>query len=115
MKDKNIKRIAVEELKHMVHLKRILAYYDSKPSIILNSVFFTIGHVIQTTCAITPHFMLNKMASILEVFNVVSYSHMKERLPLFAVEFEYMAKQEKEHEDYFNSLNKKREPSNSAP
>lgn len=102
-KDPNVKRIARDELKHMVYLKWMLAYYKKKPSFILNAMFFMVGTCIKYTCYVTPPPLLNKVACLMEKFNVYNYGKMIEIFPHFTVPLWEMEESEKEHEKYFAS------------
>lgn len=99
--DKNVRRIAREELKHMVMIRHILKCYGHQPNKFVNLAFLLIGHTVRLTCKITPKPMLSLVAGVLEKFNVVTYTKMAELFPLFKPEFIEMQDNEQEHEDYF--------------
>lgn len=99
--DKNVRRIAREELKHMVMIRHILNCYHHQPNKYINFFFLVVGHTVRVMCKVTPKPMLSLVAGILEKFNVVSYSKMAEYYPLFKDEFAEMQANEQEHEDYF--------------
>jgi len=101
-KDPEVKRIAGEELRHMVYLKWMLAFYNKKPSLLLNIMFLMIGTTIKYLCHITPKPMLDYVACIMEKINVYNYRHMADMFPHFYPTFWKMEESEKEHERYFN-------------
>lgn len=103
-KDPEVKRIAREELEHMVYLKRMLASYKSEPSPVMNFGFLLIGTTIKYTCYITPKFLLDFVASIMEKFNVYNYRYMATVFPQFSSTFTEMQESEEEHERYFKGI-----------
>jgi hypothetical protein len=102
-KDPEVKRIAREELRHMVYLKWMLNYYKSKPSLILNAGFLIVGTTIKYLCYITPKPMLNYVACIMEKINVYNYNNMANIFPHFYPTFWKMEESEREHERYFKT------------
>ena len=101
--DPEVKRIAKEELRHMVYLKWMLAYYKSEPSLILNAGFLIIGTTIKYMCYLTPKFLLDYVACIMEKMNVYNYGKMSKVFPHFYLTFIEMQESEEEHERYFKT------------
>ena len=102
--DKEIRRIAREELRHMVMIKRILASYNTTPNKLFNLKFLAVGNTIKYSCYILPKWFLNWGAGLLEILNVVNYNHMAKMFPEFEKEFKEMQRNEEEHEQYFKSI-----------
>lgn len=102
-KDSEVKRIAREELTHMVLISRVLHSYQTTPNAFFNFLFYVLGHSILALCYLTPHSALDFVASILEKMNVVSYNYMAKAFPEFREVFEEMQKNELEHEEYFHN------------
>ena len=90
----------------MIQIKRILASYDKKPNIIFNSIFLLIGNVVRLTCRITPLPLLDGIAQIMEVFNIVSYHYMSIKFPEHKDKFLAMQKNEQDHEIYLSTFPK---------
>lgn len=99
--DPEIRRIANDELRHMVFLKKILALYGKKPLPVFNAAFFLIGNVIQRFCYVSPLFLLDSVARIMEKFALFSYNTASDLFPQHNVGFDDMYAQEAEHEEYF--------------
>jgi len=99
--DKEVRRIAREELRHMIVLKRLLKHYKQKPDSRFNGVFFVIGTTIRHLCRIFPGKALNIVAAFLERINVVNYRYAAKKFPHFAFVFDAMQENEEEHERYF--------------
>lgn len=105
-KDAVVKKIKREELTHMVEIKKILDQNGKAPSKILNGIFFVIGKLICGTCSITPLVLLDGIAQIMEVFNIISYDILAKSFGEHAETFHMMSKQEAEHEIYFSTFPK---------
>ena len=99
--DFRVKCIALEELRHMIMIRDILQDHNTTPSKFFNSVFFVIGMIIKHLCRITPKRLLNLVAGVLEIFNVVNYNYLGRKFPDHYYEFTEMAECEYEHEVYF--------------
>jgi hypothetical protein len=104
--DKVVKTIMREELIHMVHIKRILAFYNNKPNILFNLVFLLIGHCVRLTCQVTPLVILDGVAQIMEVFNIISYDILSKSFTQFSGVLSKMSDQELQHERYFSTFPK---------
>lgn len=94
---RGIALIKQDELKHMVHIKNILAKYGTSPSLIFNLMFLVIGHLVRVSCRFTNECLLDWIAGIMELFNVVSYDFMAKLFPDHKDRFEDMACQEAAH------------------
>lgn len=105
-KDSVVKKIKRQELEHMVHIKTILRDANKKPYMPFNIFFFLIGSTIKYLCAISPLLILDGIAQIMEVFNIISYDILVNRFPEYKGIFNKMEKQESEHEKYFSTFPK---------
>jgi demethoxyubiquinone hydroxylase (CLK1/Coq7/Cat5 family) len=99
--DKQVKLISKDELGHMVQLQRIMTQRNTNPSFLFNVIFYVLGKCIQKTCLITPRFLLNKVAKVMELFNIFSYSRMAKLLPEYSSVFQEMELNETQHSNYF--------------
>src|SRR5262245_8650688 len=68
--DNEVKRIAKEELRHMVYLKWMLINEGTKPDPLLNVMFLLIGYTIKYLCHVFPVSMLDSVACSMEKLNV---------------------------------------------
>jgi rubrerythrin len=104
--DRFIKSIKRDELRHMVMIKRVLAAHGRKPSLLFNIPFLIIGNIIRLTCKITPLVLLDGVAQIMEVFNIISYDIMAKSFPKYKQLFNEMEQNEKDHEIYLSTFPK---------
>jgi hypothetical protein len=104
--DREIGRIAREELRHMVMLKRIMAAEGTAPSFAFNLIFFLIGSSIKATCFVVPKVLLDPIAAFLEIINVVNYGYMSRLMPEYAEQLNEMQRNEEEHGLYFKTRGK---------
>jgi demethoxyubiquinone hydroxylase (CLK1/Coq7/Cat5 family) len=100
-KDNKVHMISHDELEHRATLKRLLAFYGCKPSWIINGFFWIVGSLIYVACQVSPRFMLDFIARVMEVFAVFSYTKLAIRYPGNSVSFLKMAETEKDHQEYF--------------
>lgn len=100
-KDIQVRRIANEELRHMIEIKRVLNKYDQKPNLLFNAVFKAVGTSIKYLCYVSPDILLDYVAQIMEKFAIFSYSLMAELYPEHANIFLNMENNERIHELYF--------------
>jgi rubrerythrin len=106
-KDSVIRRIKHEELRHMIQIKRVLKTCGGrKPWIAFNLVFLIIGNIIRVLCKITPLVILDGVAQLMEVFNIISYDYFAREFPYFRPMFKKMSEQESQHEIYFSTFPK---------
>ena len=101
--DTKVLAIAKEELRHMVTIKIILNCYNKKPNHLFNLLFFCMGTLIRYSCGLFPKRLLDKVASLLEVLNVMNYNYMAKLFPVFRQDFISMEKAEVRHKEYFRS------------
>ncbi len=99
--DKEVLRIAKEELSHMVLIKSILKQNNQKPFLPFNWMFWSIGKTVYSLCFIFPDLALNLVAGFLEKLNVISYTTMARLFPEHKNTFLEMQSNEAEHEQYF--------------
>jgi rubrerythrin len=100
-KDLNVLNIAVDESKHQKEIKRILKSYNTKPNYLIDFMFCTIGIIVGVLCLISPVFLLNKVATILEKFAVFSYTELAKKFPEYKDLLNEMEDTEQAHIDYF--------------
>jgi rubrerythrin len=101
--DRKVESIAKDELHHQALLKKILKSYNSEPDALIDFIFYLIGSTVRYLCYISPEFMLNKVAMLLELFAVFSYDKLAQEFPDFEELLKSMEKTEQEHVDYFRS------------
>ena len=99
--DCNIKNIAGEEAFHRSFLFALMHENGQKPNEILDFIFRTIGNIVAVLCRISPLFLLNKVAYLLELFAIYSYNDLAKEFPVYEIEFMKMAMAEERHKDYF--------------
>ncbi len=100
-KDKKVKQISKDEIRHQLILFEMLKERGSYPNALFNLCFIIIGNIIKELCGYFPRFMLNKVANIMELFNIFSYSQMAKIFPEYRDTFLEMQKNEQEHSVYF--------------
>jgi len=100
-KDPEIKKIAQEEEEHRVMLEIILAENNEKSNPIIDHIFWAIGSTIGVLCKVSPIFMLNWVASSMEMFAVFSYCKLGKLYPERHSAFGCMAFAEERHKRYF--------------
>lgn len=100
-KDPYIKTIMGNELSHMINVKTILASYSSKPLWIFNLFFLLLGHTIRLLCKVSPVSLLDYVAQVMEVFNVVNYKYLANKFPSYSCLLLRMSTNEKYHNVYF--------------
>jgi hypothetical protein len=100
--DINVLDIAEDEFHHRCQLRAILAGYGKKPSRLINSCFYLIGKIVQVLCPFTPEFLLNYVATCLEIFAIFSYTRLAKVFPEHAVTLNEMAATEERHRQYFS-------------
>lgn len=99
--DLNILHIMDDELTHRAELYRILRDHGEEPSNIINGFFTIVGKVIRRCCHYSPNFMLNFVASSMEIFAVVSYRKLSQLYPKYEMVLLSMAETEETHRQYF--------------
>jgi rubrerythrin len=102
--DNKVRLIASQEAQHQEQIRGMLASYGEKNSPVFDVPFSVIGNTVRYLCSISPLFMLNSVAKLLEKFAVFSYNDLAERFPDYRDELLEMAETELEHEEYFKSL-----------
>lgn len=108
-KDENVRKIANDELEHQARLLEILYHYKTQPSELIDTFFFIVGSTIRFLCNYSPLFLLNKVASIMEIFAIVNYDYLATIYPEFSESFLEMEEKELEHKYYFlNTLANKK-------
>lgn len=100
-KDLKVLSIAYDEDLHKKQIAIILRNHKTKPSLLINSVFFIIGNIVRYLCYISPKFLLNKVATTLELFAVFSYKELAKRFPDYKKVLEEMEETEQAHANYF--------------
>lgn len=99
--DLKVKDIANDEMLHQKQIRYMLAICKSKTNPLFDIPFFVIGRTVSLLCRISPRFMLNIIANLMEKFAVFSYNQLAERFPDFRETLLEMAATELEHEEYF--------------
>ena len=99
--DPKVQAIANEELEHREELCLTLKYYGELPNPTIDRCFTVIGKTIQLLCAVSPKFMLNFVATSMELFAVVNYSYLSVLYNDFHYSFKKMAETEMQHQKYF--------------
>lgn len=102
--DVNVFQIACDEVVHRWTVRFILARLGEEPSPIIDGSFRFISGIIRRLCAISPIFLLNIVARLLEVFAVISYDKLAQMYPEWRNELIEMAVKEDEHRLYFKEL-----------
>lgn len=105
-KDSVIKSIKRDELVHMVNIRKVLVCYSHAPNLVFNLAFFMIGSIIKVLCSVTPLVLLDGVAQIMEVFNIISYDLMAKLFPEHKEIFNDMEESEREHEIYLSTFPK---------
>lgn len=100
-KDKNVLKIANDELDHRTDLLLILQECGTQPSDIIDGVFTLIGTGVYWACQVSPRWALNRVATLLEVFAIFSYRKLAKWYPQYKTTFLMMATTEDEHRRYF--------------
>lgn len=100
-KDDNVRKIAEDELEHQRLLKEILGNYNSKTNKFIDFVFYMIGNMVRYLCYISPKFMLDRVAMLLELFAVFSYNKLAQEFPDFELTLNKMGEIEQKHVEYF--------------
>lgn len=103
-KDKEILKIANEELNHKRTCENILKVYKLKPFWGFNLLFIIIGNIIQKLCRISPKKLLNLVAKSMEIFAIFNYNKMALLYPEYKNIFTEMSNAEKRHKNYFERL-----------
>ena len=103
-KDLNISNIAKEEKQHQEIIKIILREHGTTTNFFINSVFWIVGTIIRYLCYVSPVFLLNRVATALEIFAVYSYKDLSVKFPKNKALLLEMGKTEEEHIKYFRSL-----------
>lgn len=93
--------IAKEEIEHRKTLAAILREKGTKPSWIIDNVFYAIGRTIQALCHVSPIWMLDFVARSMEVFAIFNYRYLAKLYPEYELVFLEMAATEGSHEMYF--------------
>ena len=104
-KDPEVLKIAYEEDLHKKQLKIILRTYKSSTNPIIDFIFYAIGNMVRYLCYISPVFLLNKVATVLEVFAIYSYRELAKEFQDSKEILLEMGKTEERHKEYFRSLN----------
>lgn len=105
-RDQKILEIADDELVHRKELLKILENYSHKNSKLIDGVFYFIGGIIFLLCQVSPNFLLDFIARLLEKFAVFSYSSLANKYPNEKNMLIEMARKEEEHEKYFTKDSK---------
>lgn len=101
--DPKILRIARDEKDHQRLLAGILRDLNSSPSLLINGIFYLIGHCIFHACKIAPLSSLNWVARTLEIFAVSTYEKLAVQYPTHSWTLLDMAEKEEEHRKYFSN------------
>jgi rubrerythrin len=99
--DLKVKEIADDEMLHQKQIRCILAKHGATTKLIFDVPFLLVGKTVSLFCKISPLFMLNLVANMLEKFAVFSYDVLANRFPEDRVALLEMAAKELEHEEYF--------------
>lgn len=100
--DPKVQVIANEELEHREELRLTLKYYGEVPNPVIDRFFTIVGTCIQIACKFSPRFMLNFVATSMELFAVVNYSYLSVLYNDFHYSFKRMAETEMQHQKYFS-------------
>ena len=103
-KDLNISNISKEEKQHQEIIVTILREHGTTTNFFINSIFWIIGTIIRYLCYISPVFLLNRVATALEIFAVYSYKDLSIKFPKNKALLLEMGRTEEEHIKYFRSL-----------
>lgn len=104
-KDPKVLEISKEEKSHQRLLALMLKWdFQAKPSRAIDAIFTLIGRSVSKFCAIMPLWSLNLVARSLELFAIFSYQMLAKYHTKRAGVLTHMARNEKEHGDYFNGL-----------
>ena len=102
--DPKVSDISGDEYGHQLILRAFLKEHGEKRSYLFDIPFFIIGFTVRLLCQISPVFMLNKVATLLEYFAVFSYEKLSHKYPAYKQMFLSMAETENEHKVYFKEL-----------
>jgi rubrerythrin len=102
--DEKILEIAKDELKHQTILALMLKRLGEKPSPVIDTIFYAIGSTIGFLCKIFPKSALNFVASLMEVFAIVSYKRLAKKYEDYNITFLKMAIKELHHAAYFKGI-----------
>lgn len=100
--DLSIRYIAREELKHRCLLRRILKDHKKQPFFLFNWIFKVIGSTIGMLCQISPVFLLDYVAEIMEMFAIVNYEKLIEIYPEYTLTFREIIRSEENHRKFFS-------------
>ena len=101
--DCNIRNIFQDELDHRSFLGCLMFENGQEPNKIIDAIFLAIGTIVSVLCIISPLFLLNKIAYLLEIFAIYSYYDLAKEFPVYETQFLVMAMTEERHRDYFKS------------
>lgn len=101
--DFNVFQIAYDEDLHKKQIEVMLRFYKTKPNPIIDFIFYIIGSIVRYLCYISPVFLLNKIATALEMFAVFSYEGLANRFPEHREILLEMGETEKKHIEYFKA------------
>lgn len=99
--DGQIFTIAMEEVMHESTLREILEFYGHKPNPIFDKIFDIVGTIIGFLCLISPEFLLDHVARIMEKFAISNYKKLSDMYPEHAGTLMEMHDKELAHEKYF--------------
>ena len=99
--DCNIRAIVQDELDHRSFLGCLLFENGQEPNMIVDAIFRAIGNMVSVLCIVSPLFLLNKIAYLLEIFAIYSYYDLAKEFPVYETQFLEMAMTEERHRDYF--------------
>lgn len=102
-RDINVFKIAYDEDLHKKQIKIILRTHKTKPNPIIDLMFYIVGSIVRYLCYISPVFLLNKVAMLLEMFAVFSYEGLANRFPDHRDTLLEMGETEKRHIEYFKA------------
>lgn len=106
-----IRGIALDELKHIATLKKMLQGMRSQPSPFLDRAGTIVGELLGLACFYTGWRLPMWIAGMMEKIGTASYrdiaeTAIKNERYLMAAKLLQMAKVEQEHEEYFEKLRK---------
>jgi hypothetical protein len=102
--DLNIHNIYLDEIDHRDTLIMYIVANHHDPSEFLEAIFLTIGTTVGFLCKIMPTFLLDKVASLLEIFAIYSYYDLAKEFPEYSNTFIEMAETEERHREYFSRV-----------
>jgi rubrerythrin len=104
-----IQEIQKDEEEHRKIVRKLLTYFDSKPSFARDLSFLICGHILSALCYVTGWLLPMKGALFIEKIGAASYWEMMELAiiggyPEIAMILLCLAKKEEEHKEFFEKL-----------